>query len=245
MKKTIVLLAFAGVVLYSCKDKADTPDPTPCYVASYTLNGDSVAYHYDAQGRITSVTGARTVDLSYDNGLLSTVNEGNNLWTLYYNGSDQPQRIVVSSNGSPRSYIDFEYSGEQISNFSYLNLSQDTMVRTLLYYDSNGGLDSMVRLEYDPASNALIPLFEVHNVTHDGKTNPFSTQMVLRLLHLEDPIAIGKFNVSQANFTVLGTEVEVNFDLTYDSEGRLIESIAVFNNPQVPQNRAHFTYTCK
>lgn len=246
MRYWIYLIPIAFLMMQSCKDD-DKPTPAEerCQIAYTVIAGDSLFYHYNEEGLLTEVTGGRTISLEHDGSKLTSYTENSVTFTLNYGNGDRPERITETENGNVIRYIDLQYTNGLITQFEYRSPQEEVQVHTEITYDSRGALLSMKRDEYDPSAGQLITFVEVDSVGCDSVANPFSTDPDLRLLHLEEPTALGSFNAQYARFQILGIVVSAEFSLEYDGDNRLIRSVGTFDNPGVPENVVIFEYDCQ
>jgi YD repeat-containing protein len=252
MKKTfIVVLIILSATQYACKEKADKIEPvsTPeeiCLLTQTVIFDDTVNYTYDNQNRLLSAKGnTRDITFEYNsNGNLSKSTERNMVRTFEYSNSSLPDRIVETLDGSFEKNIEFEYTDGLISKFEYTDVSNHVISRTELSYDTSGALISLTRAEYDVADDTLYPVLEVKNAFNDSKLNPYNLNFALRLIHLEEPAAVGKSNITRAEISYLGIELNALFTLNYNSFDLPESSTVTFDNPQVPSNTIYYTYDC-
>ncbi len=249
IKISILMLILISFTQWGCKDD-DQPDPEPaveerCVMTQSVIQGDTTNYFYNDQYQLTHTTGtANNVSYEYhDDGRILRSTRGNVISEFEYS-DNLPSKISETENGQTTRTIKLEFEKGQLSKYEYVDPQDVVMTRTTLNYDDEGRLTSFERLEYDPVDDTLYPFFEVKNTMADGKINPFNDQLAVRLLHLEEPVALGKSNMVSADLYLFGNLIKAEVTHTYNEFDLPLISELIFDNPQFPSNTIYYTYDC-
>lgn len=235
--KLIALLAIgAGLLtLQSCSDESgDDTDPTPVETSCYLTSSSEVSqgsnwpttYTYDASNNLASVTNDDiTLNYSYTNGTLSgmTTNDGA-VVSVDYKGGDFPSTLEITYDGE-KSTIEITRNGDKIVTVEYYYEEDgvsELEYKTELSYNSDGTINSVSELEYDPDTKTFETYSTIKNITSDDKENPYITSlgMIIYTVINEDYENLGKGNVLTAQYDYyLNDPSQITNSYTYNNDG--------------------------
>ncbi|MBT6236519.1 MAG: hypothetical protein HOI49_10585 [Bacteroidetes bacterium] len=264
----LLLVLGAGMMtIQSCsEDEGNDPEPEveeqviTCLPTTVTESEEgntiTINYEYDANDVLVKSTKeedgeARLSTYEYDaDGMLSKViTEDETAEFLYAAGSTTPERINISTNGQPSSFIVISSSAGNITKIenSYYDNGEAILsdVTNFTYVDNK--LNSSISESYDPTTETFVTVAQISDITFDGKKNPFNSNIAFAFDGDIDPLAITPENIASGNIvTVVGTE-EVTLPYTgtytYNENDYPItsrQSLANFFNTDYT-----YEYTCK
>jgi|TARA_B110000902_G_scaffold71671_1_gene84787 antitoxin component YwqK of YwqJK toxin-antitoxin module len=266
--KTMLILALgAGMATLSSCSEDEVNDPAPSGTAPISCmptevtdieDGDTstTTYEYNSNGTLIQsieVENGETTRSSYvytaDGKLSSVVTEEQTAVFTYAAGSSIPERINISEDGTPYSFIEITSSNGNITKIenSYYSGDEATLTDITSFTYVNGKLNSSIAESYDEISDSFIPELTISDITFDGKKSPFNSNLAFAFDGDIDPLAITPENIASGNMVAVIESQEVTLPIigtyTYNENNYPITSrlsIAnLFNNDNT------YEYNCK
>ncbi|MDG2455090.1 MAG: hypothetical protein P8N47_04695 [Bacteroidia bacterium] len=266
-KMGLILALGAGIVTQSSCKEDEENDPAPAGTAPISCmptevtdieEGDTTTttYEYNTNGILIQsieVEDGETTISSYvysaDGKLSSVVTEGQTAEFIYAVGSSIPERINISEDGIPYSFIEITSSNGNITKIenSYYSGDEATLMDITSFTYVNGKLNSSIAESYDEMSDSFITEVTISDITFDGKKSPFNGNLAFAFDGDIDPLAITPENLASGNIVTEIESQEVTLPITgtytYNENNYPItsrQSIAnLFNNDKT------YKYVCK
>ena len=252
---TLLVLGAGFSTLQSCSDETDTTDPTPstpvCYITQEVysdIDGSSTKnFTYDSDNNLVlAVEGKDSTIFEYSGGRLSRAFDGYTEATVIYNSGNVPERINLKEDG-----VDVEYlfltkdANNNITKVEFHTLRNggDTIEAVNhMTYDATGNLATILVEDYDYENDEFVTFLSADEFVNDGKKNPYGESLAFFYLNTDNPLVLGKSNITSATVNVAGNDFPYSSTFTYNSNNYPLTTATTFF---LGNNNISFTYNCK
>lgn len=260
MKKSFKILTLlvlgAGLITFqSCKEETDPTTPTPstptCYMTqevhtdidgSYTTD-----YSYDAESNLVlAVEDGDSTIFEYTAGKLTRAYDGYTEATVVYTSGNVAERINIKEDGIDMQYLLLTTDANgNITKVEFHNLANggDTIeVVNYMTYDAAGNLSTIQVDDYNYETDEFETFISASAIVTDGKKNPYAESLAFFYLNSDNPLVLGKSNVTSASVEVAGNAFPFSASFTYNSNNYPLTSAVTFF---LGNDNVTYTYDCK
>jgi hypothetical protein len=212
-------------------------------MTSTTDDGDVTAYVYNASNQVISSTydGVSTA-YEYSGGRLSTAFDGTTEATFIYTSGNIPSRVNLLEDGVNAGYWIIENTDGNITKIE-LHDADDVVSEVTVATYTGGALSTILVQSYNYDTEEFETGTQVSGITNDGKSNPYNTNFALIYANIDNPLILGKNNLTGGNLVFGGENIPFTIAHTYNTNNYpLISTITI---PGLGSNTVSYVYDCK
>jgi hypothetical protein len=258
MKKFLNLILFAGIaagiVFVSGCSEVDEPDPEPaepvCYMTQEVYKDDfeteTTSFEWNSDDQLVkAITGKDTTIFEYSGGRMNRAYDGFSEAVLIYDAGNIPSRINIREDGIDVGYTLLTVVNGDITKAEFHETDggndQVTEVAYITYDDSSNVTAFDVDI-YDEEQEDFVTFLSGSNIKNDGKKNPYKESFGFIYLNLDNPVALGRSNVTSAQVAISGQNFPYTGTYTYnDNDYPLTSTVTFF----IGNTDLTYSYNCK